>query len=132
MIFVFQSSGFHGFSNSTSTSGHSSSELPTSLGMLRYVFNMYSSRSRDLDGYYAGRVAARGRIKSSKVGCFAFWPILAIRRCVRPYYRYRAYFCDKKNQKSFYKRTKKINTSEVYHGIPQKTTKYSQFITWVY
>ena len=76
---------FHGFSKSPSTSRNSISELPTSLGMLGYVSIAFNQRSRDLEGYYTGRVAARGRIKSSKVGCFAFRQILANRRCVRPY-----------------------------------------------
>ena len=85
MVFMWPSLDFHGFSISTSTSGNSSSDFRTSLRMLGYVFISPSERSRDLEGYYTGRVAARGRIKSSKVGCFAFWQILAIRRCVRPY-----------------------------------------------
>ena len=79
------SSDFHGFSKSTSTCDNSSSDFRTSLGMLGYVFISPIERSRDLEGYYTGRVAACGRIKSSKVGCFAFRAILAIRRCVRPY-----------------------------------------------
>ena len=95
MVFMWPSLDFHGFSISTSTSGNSSSDFRTSLRMLGYVFISPSERSRDLEGYYTGRVAARGRIKSSKVGCFAFWAILAIRRwhCVRPYQMWR-YFSD--------------------------------------
>ena len=81
MIFMWPSLDFHGFSISTSTSGNSSSDFRTSLRMLGYVFISPSERSRDLEGYYTGRVAARGRKKSAKVGCFAFWPT---RRCERP------------------------------------------------
>ena len=54
---------------STLTSRSSNSMMPRSLRMFGHVFNVYSSRSRDLEGYYTGRVAERGRNKSVKVGC---------------------------------------------------------------
>ena len=67
---------------STSTSGNSSSMMPTSLRMLGYVFNAYASRSRDSEGPCTARIAARDQESSAKVACFAFWQF---RRCVRPY-----------------------------------------------
>ena len=51
-------------------SRNSVSVMPTSLTMLRPVFNAYRSSSRDLEGYYAARIAARVRKTSTKNDLF--------------------------------------------------------------
>ena len=50
--------------------------------MLRHVFYIYASRSRDSAGLYGLGTTARDRKTVTKVACFAFW---RTRRCVRTY-----------------------------------------------
>ena len=52
-------------------------QLPTSLRMLRPIFDTYSSRSRDSAGGYTGRVAARARKSPDKEARFSFLRIPA-------------------------------------------------------
>ena len=80
---VILGSDLSGFCEPTSTSSNSTSELPTTLGMLRYVFDTCSARSRDSRGPYTARIASRDRKTSAKVVCLT---VLATHRRVRPYH----------------------------------------------
>ena len=78
---VSQTMDFDGFPWTGSTSRSSNSMMPRSLRMFGHVFNVYSSRSRDLEGSYTERKSSRDRKFGQQLDDFAF---LAFQRYVRP------------------------------------------------
>ena len=63
---------------STLTSRSSNSMMPRSLRMFGHVFNVYSSRSRDLEGPYTERKSSRDRKLGQQLDDFCIFGVPAI------------------------------------------------------